>query len=149
MGNITQYAVKIVIWSGYQYREETIYYRNRLSLDLINRWRWYFDFLVAKVKIHCPRRKVELIICPQDLLQGREYVEQKTKTLLRAKRSRLARLEKETVKDDLFAFASDEHSNKINNLKKDIEDLENGIFRYYIPKEYINKIKIHTLCQGT
>ena len=53
-------AVKIVIYSGCL-ADETIYYRYNLPMRIVERWKWYFEYLAALVKYYNPRRKVELL----------------------------------------------------------------------------------------
>ena len=84
---------------------------------------------------------VKLVITPSDILVYKDNIERKTTTLLRAKRSQLKKLEIGVVDNDLFDFKGQEHSNKIEKIKDEINKLENGIFEYYVPPKYINKIK--------
>lgn len=135
-----QICVKIIIYKGCN-DGEVIYYRNKLPLWIIEQWRWYFDYLAALVKVNNPRRKVELIICAQTLKQGQEYIEGKSKMLLRAKETKLKRLENTPVQDDLFNYAKDEREKKIQAVQGEINALKRGEFNYYVPVTYINKIK--------
>lgn len=120
---------------------EVIYYRNKLPMSIIEQWRWYFEYLAALVKINNPHKKVELIICAQTLKQGQEYIEEKSKTLLRAKTSKLKELQNTPVQDDFFGFARDEKDRKIKAVQGEIDALKRGEFNYYVPPTYINKIK--------
>lgn len=91
-----QICVKITICKGVcDY--DVIYYRNKLPLWVVEQWRWYFDYLAALVKVNNPRLKVELTICAQTLKQGQEYIEEKTKTLLRAKKNKVEEAAKPTI----------------------------------------------------
>lgn len=121
--------------------DKVVYYRNKLPIVLIEKWRWYFEYLTNIVKISNPDRKIELIICQQTLLQGKEYVEMKSKSLLRAKRAALKKRENYILTGDLFLFKAEDNKRKIQRLKEEIKNLENGVFNYYIPVEYINIIK--------
>ena len=144
MGSINinpQICVKIAIYDGCQV-EEVIYYRNKLPMRIIEKWRWYFEYLTALVKIHNPRRKVELTICAQTLLQGQEYILEKSKTLLRAKRAQIKKLDNEVIiNDDLFGFKTQHHNERRERIRSEIGALERGEFNYYVPLTYINKIK--------
>lgn len=62
-------CVKITIFKGH-HADEVVYYRNKLSVSMIEKWRWYFEYLAALIKVNNPLRKTELTICPQTLLQG-------------------------------------------------------------------------------
>lgn len=67
-------CVKITIYKDY-HADEVIYYRNKLPARIVSKWRWYFEYVAARVKVSNPRRKVELFIGPQTLLQGQEYID--------------------------------------------------------------------------
>ena len=73
--------------------------------------------------------------------QGLEYIEEKTKNLLRAKKSKLKKLQNEPIQNDIFDFSRIERDKKIKAVQGEIEALERGEFNYYIPPTYINKIK--------
>ena len=139
-GDINQICVKITIRKGCN-DWEVIYYRNKLPMWIIEQWRWYFEYLAALIKINNPRKKVELVICAQTLKQGQEYIEEKSKTLLRAKTAKLKKLQNTPVQDDFFGFARDEQNKKIKAVQSEIDALERGEFNYYVPLTYINKIK--------
>ncbi len=137
----TGIAVKILIYAGC-IPEATIYYRYNLPMRIVERWKWYFEYLAAKVKLANPRRKVELIICSQEsCLCGSDYVSERTKNLLRAKTIKLKKLQTGRYEDDLFGFAKADNEAKISSVKTEIEMLECGKFNYYVSPTYINKIK--------
>jgi hypothetical protein len=108
---------------------------------IIEQWRWYFDYLAALVKVNNPRLKVELTVCAQTLKQGQEYIEEKSRTLLRAKKSKLKKLQNTPVQNDFFNFAKDEQDRKIKAVQGEINAIERGEFNYYVPPTYINRIK--------
>lgn len=135
-----QICVKIMVYNKCHV-EEVVYYRNKLPMCVVEQWRWYFEYLAAKVKVAHPRRRVELIICAQTLLQGEEYIKEKTVSLLKAKSSRLKRLIESPAADDLFGFGALDRQNKITALVDDIKALERGEFNYYVPPTYINNVK--------
>lgn len=139
-GADNQICVKITIRKGCN-DWEVIYYRNKLPMWIIEQWRWYFDYIAALVKVSNPRLKVELTVCAQTLKQGQEYIEEKTKTLLRAKKSKLKRLQNTPVQDDLFHFHRERLDKVIQDLQEAIRALELGVFNYYVPPTYINKLK--------
>lgn len=114
-----QICVKIAIYKGVQV-EEVIYYRNKLPMRIIEKWRWYFEYLAALIKIHNPRRKVELTICAQTLLQGQEYIAEKSKTLLRAKRAQVKRLDSSNIiNDDLFGYQTQQLNARRERIQAD------------------------------
>lgn len=125
--------------------EEVVYYNGNLPLDMCVRWKWYFEYLASLVKVANPKRRVEFFCGRQDLPLGQDYIEVKTKTLLKGKRSQLSKLDKQ-VDDDLFGFTSEAREKKRQRILKEIEELESGVFRYYVPPVYINKLRkwLHT-----
>ena len=134
-------AVKIVIYSGCL-ADETIYYRYNLPMRIVERWKWYFEYLAALVKYYNPRRNVELLISSQEsCLCGRDYISEKTQSLLRAKKIRLKKLQTRRYEDDLFGMVKADMQSKEESVKREIEALERGKFNYYVPPTYINKIK--------
>lgn len=135
-----RYAVKITLYSGF-HAQEVVYYRYALPLRMVTKWRWYFEYLQALIKICFPREFVELSIEPQSVLCGVDYIEKKSESLLKYKRARLKRECDKVVNDDLFGYTSAIKKQKIESLTNEIDQLENGVFEYYVPVTYINKVK--------
>lgn len=135
-----QICVKIMAYDGCHV-DKVVYYRNKLPMWIVEQWKWYFEYLAARINVRHPRRKVELVICAQTLLQGEEYVKAKSASLLKAKKARLTRLQNEPVAADLFSFGEEQRQKKISSLVGDINALERGEFNYYVPTTYINNIK--------
>lgn len=121
--------------------DEVVYYRNKLPMHIVEQWKWYFEYVAARIKVKHPRRKVELVICAQTLLQGEEYIEAKTLSLLKSKRNMLKRLQERPVTPDLFGFNQEARQEKIEKCAKEIDALERGEFNYYVPQTYINNLK--------
>ena len=117
-------CVKITVYAGH-IPYEVVYYRNRIPAYMAARWMWYFEYLAALVKVNNPHRHVDLYVGPQTLRQGRDYVEHKIETLLRAKRARLKK-ECRPVDDDLFGYRSEEQRKRIDALYHEIDKLERG-----------------------
>ena len=129
--------------------EETIYYRYKLPMNLTLRYRWYFDYLAALVKVHNPRRKVELLISrwndkpeKEKILCGKDYIEAKTANLIKGKKARISMIRNKMPSCvDLFDFERAENEEKITSIQSDIDALERGEVNFYVPLEYVNKIK--------
>lgn len=138
----TQYYIKITIYK-HGVGDNVVYYRNKLPMSLIEKYRWYFDYLAARVKVNNPKLKIVVSIGPQELLQGNEYVEAKSKNLLKAKMSLLRKRRDRVINDDLFSFKMAENNEKIRLLENEIKSLASGEFNYYIPPVYINIIKLY------
>ena len=135
-----QICIKIMVYDKCHV-DEVVYYRNKLPMWIVEQWRWYFEYLAARIKVAHPRRKVELVICAQTLLQGEEYIKVKSVSLLIAKKSMLTRLIERPVDADLFGFNQEVRNKKTEALRAEIEALERGEFNYYVPVTNINVIK--------
>ena len=134
-------AIKIVIYTGCL-AEATIYYRYDMPMRIVEKWKWYFEYLAALVKTHNPYRKVELTIsAQQNCLCGADYVSERTKNLLRSKTIKLKKIRMSKIEDDLFGMAKADNEVQIELVRREIEALENGEFNYYVPPTYINKIR--------
>lgn len=133
-------CVKINLYDGY-YVEDVIYFRYNVPLPIVERWKWYFDFLAAKVKVKNPQRKVEVVITACNIPCGEDYVSEHAKNFLRAKKVKLKRLKNNRYVDDLFGWAKDDYDESVAAVNKEIQSLERGEFNYYYPVAYINKIK--------
>lgn len=143
MINPTDYIVKITLYKGY-YADAVVYYNYAIPHVVFSKYEWYFDYLAALVKVRFPHEKVELLKSQQGtkpFLAGKDYIEKKSQSLLKAKRSQLKQLETKGFDDDLFSFKGQEIEEKKGRIRKEIEDLENGKFNYWFPPTYINRIK--------
>lgn len=136
-------VVKISISSeiDYLHIEDVVYYRSGLSLDFVIRWLWYFEYLAALVKVNNPRRKVELYKGPQNIMVGKEWHEHRRTTLLKSRESKLKKLEKGVVDDDLFHFKSQDNEAKKRQVQLQIEALKLDEYPIEDFPEYINRIK--------
>ena len=133
-------CVKITVYKGYQ-ADRVVYYRGQISIDMLEKWRWYFEYLAARIKVKHPRRNVELTICPQTLPLGDEYVQEKIKNLLRHRRSNLQKLINTPVASDLFNYNQIDMEKKIEQTRAEIAALERGEYTGWVPPYYINEIK--------
>lgn len=135
--------VKIAV-SGetdYFHIDDVVYYRSGMSPDFVTRWLWYFDYLAALVKVHNPRRRVELVKGPTDILLGKEWHEYRRGVLLKSRQIKLKKLDKGVVDDDLFGFKSQDNETEKAKVRQQIEALEKDEFPIPEFPEYINKIK--------
>jgi hypothetical protein len=135
--------VKIAV-SGetdYFHIDDVVYYRSGMSPDFVTRWLWYFDYLAALVKVHNPRRRVELVKGPTDILLGKEWHEYRRGVLLKSRMAKLKKLEKGVADDDLFHFKSQDNEAERAKVQSQIDALEKDEFPIPEFPEYINKIK--------
>lgn len=135
-------VVKISISNeiNYHHIEEVIYYRTGMSPDFVIRWLWYFEYLAALVKVNNPRRRVEFYKGPQNIMVGNEWHEHRRATLLKSRQSKLKKLEKGVVDDDLFHFKSQDNEDKKRQVQSQIDALIRDEYPIEDYPEYINRI---------
>ena len=140
-----RYIVKI---SVFMEREKHIcdavpYYHRLLPYDIVTRYKWYFEYIAARIKVKHPKRRVIIQYIEDKLPTKEEQITKKRNDLLRGKKSRLNSLKKELEigEKDLFGFKEQELNKKIEKIKADIDDLENGGTNFYYIPNYKNEIK--------
>ena len=134
--------VKIVLYERYNSPiSETVYFRSVIPQRILDKYMWYFDYLVALIKVKYPKKKVVLSYGVQNMLFGEDYIKEKIKNLISHKKGRITQLNKMPEIVDLFDDGS-KKTEMINKLKNEIADLEKGIVNFYVPVEYINKIRL-------
>lgn len=132
-----EFFVKITLYKGY-HPLEVVYYRRGMNIDFVLRWRWYFEYLAARLKVLFPREKVELLCGRIDLLDPEEYISKKRESLLRAKKGQLKRFNNEPDELDLFDIAINKKRAKIERIENEIRKLENGEIIFWVPESYKN-----------
>lgn len=145
--NIQQlkYNIKIVVFMENEPHivEEVVYFRAKMPYQIVQKYRWYFEFLTAAIKYYNPHRKVRIMIMKYtgEIKFGQDYIEEKTKNLLRRKKALVKRLGKSVIDDDLFGWKSQKNEENKVRLQSEIYALEHGEFNYWYPPEYINHVK--------
>lgn len=123
------------------YCERVIYIRGNMSVDFALRWRWFFEYLAALVKVRNPHRRVELSFGNQGCLLGDEWREYRTACLLRHRKNKLKNLLSHVPSGDLFGFSMADYLDEVKKVKADIKSLEDGSFPIPDFPEYRNEIK--------
>lgn len=121
--------------------DDVIYYRSGMTPDFVEKWMWFFEYITALVKVHWPRRKVELYSGPQEIKLGSEWHDYRRKVLIRSRERKLKELSLPLLDDDLFHFKSTDIDNKKKQILEDLEKLNNDTFPISEFPEYINKLK--------
>ena len=112
-----------------------------MSPDFVQRWLWYFEYILARVKVANPKRRVEIYKGPQDILLGREWHEYRRCVMMKSCSIKLKKLEKGVFDDDIFHFKSQDNDRKISEVKNKLASLERDDFPIPSFPEYINRIK--------
>ena len=134
-----EFFVKINLYDGYHV-DKVVYYRRYMDIEFILRWRWYFEYLSARLKVAHPRDRIELVCGRIDLLSPKEYAEKKSQNLLRAKRGLVKKLVDTPDELDLFDIAINNKRDKITRIENEIKKLENGEQIFWVYDDYINLI---------
>lgn len=121
--------------------DEVVYYRRQMGLEHLIRWRWYFEYLAALVKVHNPHRRVVLYAGRDEYMSESEEIEKKAKSLLSSKLRQIKRLRAMPVQDDLFGYAQESHDRKIERINREIDSIQRGEVNFYYPVEQINNVK--------
>lgn len=123
-------VVKIAVSgeSDYFHIDDVVYYRSGMTPDFVVRWLWYFEYLAALVKVHNPRRSVELVKGQTDILLGKEWHDYRREVILKSRRMKLKKLEKGVVDDDLFHFKSQDNKAERAKVQSQIDALEKDEF---------------------
>ena len=138
-----QCVVKISVSSAeiYTHIDDVAYYRSGMTPDFVTRWRWYFEYLGALVKVANPRRRVEVWAGPVDLMLGDEWHQHRRQAMLKSRNIKLKQLRSITPSSDLFGFGQQEHDLRVSEMKRQIDLLERDEFPIADFPEYINKIR--------
>lgn len=137
-------VVKIAISSvSYFHMDDVVYYRSGMTPDFVVRWRWFFDYLAALVKVNNPHRNVVFYTGPQseDIRLGKEWYEHRKAVMLKTANRVVNRLKAMPVESDLFGYNASDRDRQLEEWTNKIALLEAD--KYPIPgfPEYINKVK--------
>lgn len=139
-----EFFVKITLYKGCHV-DSVVYYRRYMNIDFVLRWRWYFEYLAARLKVANPREKVEILCGRIDLLTPAAYAEKKRESLLRAKRGQIKKLENTPDELDLFDIAINKKREKIERINNEIRSLESGERIFWVYGDYKNEMKKYLL----
>lgn len=134
-----EFFVKIALYKGCHV-DAVVYYRRRMDINFFLRWRWYFEYIAARIKVAHPRERVEFSGGRIDLLTPEAYIEKKRESLLRAKRGQIKKLENTPDELDLFDIAINKKHEKIACIENEIQRLVSGDVSFWVYEDYINRI---------
>lgn len=122
--------------------EATIYYRQKMTLDLLTEYGWYFRWMASLVQARHPHRKVSLACFDTTFPCGEDWIRGNLPKRLMSKRRQLAaQNRKASTPEDLFGIGAEKAARKAETIRREIERLENGDYDYYVPPAYINDIR--------
>ena len=163
----TRFYVKILLDKKQRFGGDpkVVYYRNSLKPDLFFKWKWFFEYLEARLVVKYPRGKVELMTGPYEYeLPADVYREKLTNMITAAKRNCTIidrKIEKARSKW-VGLFPIEQHSlyskviekqkkykSRLDKLQSELNDFEscgttNGEILDMLPMtktDYINKLK--------
>ena len=87
-----RFFVKIVFnpEKGAYHPSETAYYRDDMSLNFLMRWKWYFEYQAALLRVRNPHAFIELSSGPYDYVLPEDEYRQKLYNLLLAAKRKLS-----------------------------------------------------------
>ena len=142
MENKTIVKITISTERLYDHVEDVIYYRSGMSVDQAIRWRWYFEYLAAIVKVRHPHRRVFCVITSgDDIMLGKEWHEHRRQAMIKTATRKIRELESQPVNDDLFGFNAKERADELAEWRKKLSMLQWDVYPIPDFPEYINKIK--------
>ena len=143
-----RYCVSIAVtFEGGAPVDEVVYFNYGLTLDILIKYKPYWEYVAARVKVKHPRRSVLLNYGTCQTPCGQDWIDEHLPKRLEAKRRKLKSLMNptKTYQDDLFGFASTKRLEDANKLRQQIERLEAGLYDAYVPPTYVNNIKKWTV----
>lgn len=134
-----EFFVKITLYKK-SHADAVVYYRRGMDIDFVLRWRWFFEYIAARLKVEHPREKVDFLCGRIDLLTPAAYIEKKRESLLKAKRGQVKKLENTPDELDLFDIAINGKREKIERIEDEIRRLEAGEVTFWVYDSYINRV---------
>lgn len=104
---------------GYAALKETVYFRNEMTIDFFLKWKWYFEYRVALIRVKNPRSFIELSYEPYEYILPKDKYKEKVKSnYISAKRKLTKFINKLTIIQENWneLFPIEEHPDwiKIN-----------------------------------
>lgn len=135
------FTIKILI--RINSRWEVAYFNKILPFQAV-KYGWYFEYLCALLKVKYPRGVIEvenLFWCTH--VNKNEYIAKSLPNKLKGCKAQLTKLQNVKAKTapDLFGFSTLKIDEKIEAREKEMQNLQKGIYNYYIPEDYVNNIK--------
>jgi hypothetical protein len=122
----TRFFVKIK--TGHAGRQKVAYYRNDMSYAFFKKWRWFFEYRAAKIKVDSPRIKVELTTGSYDFIPPAEIYIKRLKDVIKARKAALTkyknkvkRASKKYSQSSLFSIEQDPQYYKVETELKRLE----------------------------
>lgn len=109
------------------------YHNNGFPFPVFTKWKWYFEYRAALLKVNNPRHTVTLLTGSYDYIPPRDVVMKELKNKLAGKKRTISKYTNllalaEKHWDKLFPISEDvlyiKAADKINRLKKELEQLE-------------------------
>lgn len=86
------YAVKIIAGSQ-QGLAQTVYFKDGLRFELVSKWKWYFEYREALIKVANPKHYVNLSIVKYEYLSNEEAEIKARKNTITSKKATITKWE--------------------------------------------------------
>jgi hypothetical protein len=122
----TRYYVRIQIFDGNVRKQ--LYFRRDMTYNFMSKWRWYFDYRAALVKVQNPKVKVHFTLERYEYIPPVEVLEKRLKNLVTGKKSALTKYKNKIAKvkqvyqnTTLFPIENDTKWGKVQEKLKTLE----------------------------
>ena len=115
--------------------EAVPYYHRLLPYDIVTRYKWYFEYMVARIKVKHPKRRVIIQYIEDKLPTKEEQITKKRNDLLRAKIYNIMKNNEKKSKKILDM--------ELEKLKKELESYQKNIFDFNIFDFTVDFIPAH------
>jgi hypothetical protein len=137
------------IKTGEKPKQKQVYFRNAMTFEFYKRWKWFFEYRAALLKVQSPKLNVELSMSSYDYELPRKVYIERLKNLIRARKStltkyknRIARVKKEYKETTLFPIKNDpkypEVEAKLKRLEKELAQAKQQLNKLYVTNHKVD-----------
>lgn len=112
---------------------QTVYFRDELSFELFQKWKWYFEYRAALLRVQNPKCCIELHYGSYDYIPDAQARAKRTKDILTARKAKYTKAHNQLCNirnnhNSLFPIEDDKYYiealKKVHQLKMEIRQLE-------------------------
>ena len=141
--NDVRYYVRIQIFDGNVRKQ--LYFRRGMTYKFMAKWRWYFDYRAALVKVQNPKVKVHFTLNRYEYIPPVEVLEKRLKNLVKGKKAAITKYKNKIVKvkkvyqnTRLFPIEDDTKwgkvQEKLKRLEHQLKQAEQALEKFYAGK---------------
>ena len=127
----TRLYVKILHNRKNHYRSlaEVVYFKNEMTVDFYIRWKWYFEYRAALLRVNNPKNYTELIQGTYEYIPKEKEIQKKLQDKIRGKKAKITQVKNALKKveqewRELWPIDEDQrHKNTINKIAEMEQEL--------------------------